>query len=155
MVAIQFMKPFYTKISGKTLRLVFAYQYLSIVKDEELYHFIPIEGKEIVVDLETRQPINLSEVFVFQHGNKFIRMPLYQFFLVSNLMELIKPYIESETVNTPVSAEIKEVASNTVEESEVEEIILRSLIDRALDIGDEVAFMELSERLKGQLAYGC
>ena len=145
------MKPFYTKVTSKTMRLVFAYQYLSIVKDEELYHFIPIEGKEIVINLESGQVENLSEVFVFQKGNKFIRMPLYQFFLVSNTMELIKPYIESETVNTPTSA-VKEATSNAVEESEVEEIILRSLIDRALDIGDEASFMELSEQLKGQVS---
>ncbi len=55
MIQVQFMKPFYTKVTGKTLRLVFAYQYFSIVKDDELFHFVPVEGKEMVINLDTKQ----------------------------------------------------------------------------------------------------
>ena len=66
MIKIEFMKPFYTKLSSNTLRLVFAYQYLTVKKEDEVYHFIPIEGKEILVDLTTHQVKNLSEVFVVQ-----------------------------------------------------------------------------------------
>ena len=145
MIDIKFMQPFYTKSTEKNIRLVFAYKYLSFVKGEELYQFIPIEGKEIVINLETGQPENLSEVFVFQCGNRFIRLPLYHFFLVSNAMEFVKPYIGNEMKITEV---YKADVDSDVEEQEVEEIILRSLIDRALDVGDKSAFMELSGRLK-------
>lgn len=65
MIQVQFMKPFYTKMTGTKLRLVFAYQYFSITKDEEVFHFIPIEGKEMIIDLNSMQVENLSEVFVF------------------------------------------------------------------------------------------
>jgi len=137
------LKPFFTKVSGTKLRLVFAYQYLSISKEDLIYHFVPLEGKEILINLQTRQIENLSEVFVFQNGNRFIRMPLYQFVLVSNVMNLIEPYIDNETVNETTSTEFNEITNY-----EVEEIIIRSLIDRALDIGDEALFMELAEQLK-------
>lgn len=143
LIAIQYLKPFFTKVSGKNLRLVFAYQYLSISKEDMLYHFVPLEGKEILINLQTRQIENLTEVFVFQNGNRFIRMPLYQFALVSNAMNLIEPYIDKETVNETSPTEFNEITNG-----EVEEIIIRSLIDRALDIGDERLFMELTEQLK-------
>lgn len=83
-IKVALMKPFYSKITAKTLRIVFAYQYLSILKDDEIYHFVPVEGKEIIFNLDTRKVDNLSEVFVFQRGNRFIRMPLYQLILVCN-----------------------------------------------------------------------
>src|SRR5690606_8919276 len=86
------------------LRLVFAYQYFSIMKDNELFHFVPIEGKEIIVNIKTMQIENLSEIFVFQRGNRFLRLPLYQLLLISNIHEHLAPILEeaankSETTN--------------------------------------------------------
>lgn len=94
MIHVQYMKPFYTKASGETLRLVFAYQYFSIMKDNELFHFVPIEGKEIIVNIKTMQIENLSEIFVFQRGNRFLRLPLYQLLLISNIHEHLAPILE-------------------------------------------------------------
>lgn len=96
MIQIQFMKPFYTKVEKKSLRLVFAYQYFSVKKDDEVYHFVPIEGKEIHIDLSTREVKNLSEVFVFQRGNRFIRLPLYQICLISNIDDFLSPIIDEQ-----------------------------------------------------------
>ena len=121
MIHVQFMKPFYTKVSGTKLRLVFAYQYFSITKDDEVFHFIPIEGKEMVVNLNTMQVENLSEVFVFQRGNRFIRLPLYQLLLISNVHDHLMPLLENaSTPIQPTSLESSEV------DEEVEGII-RSL----------------------------
>ncbi|MEK9197458.1 IDEAL domain-containing protein [Ureibacillus sp. 179-F W5.1 NHS] len=152
MIQVQFMKPFYTKVSGKTLRLVFAYQYFSIVKDDELYHFVPVEGKEMIIDLETKQIENLSEIFVFQRGNRFIRLPLYQLLLISNVHEHLSPILEKasnneDTLNIPPSDK---------EESEVQKMIrlleeqnLNRLIDHALEARDEKRFYELlDEKMK-------
>lgn len=87
---------------------MFAYQYFSIVKDDELYHFVPVEGKEMIIDLETKQIENLSEIFVFQRGNRFIRLPLYQLLLISNVHEHLSPILEKasnneDTLNIPPS----------------------------------------------------
>ena len=49
----------------------------------------------MIVDLNTMQVENLSEVFVFQRGNRFVRLPLYQLLLVSNVHEHLMPLIEN------------------------------------------------------------
>lgn len=152
MIQVQFMKPFYTKVSGKTLRLVFAYQYFSIVKDDELYHFVPVEGKEMIIDLETKQIENLSEIFVFQRGNRFIRLPLYQLLLISNVHEHLSPILEKASNNE----DTLNILPSDKEESEVQKMIrlleeqnLNRLIDQALEARDEKRFYELlDEKMK-------
>ncbi|MCP1143644.1 IDEAL domain-containing protein [Lysinibacillus endophyticus] len=146
MIQVQFMKPFYTKVTGKNLRLVFAYQYFSIVKDDELYHFVPVEGKEMIVNLETKQIENLSEIFVFQRGNRFIRMPLYQLLLISNVHEHLSPILDKastheETVNLlPKDEEVSEVQKLI---RRFEEDNINRLIDEALEQRDEKRFYQL------------
>lgn len=146
MIHVQFMKPFYTKVAGTKLRLVFAYQYFSITKDEEIFHFIPIEGKEMVVDLNTMQIENLSDVFVFQRGNRFIRLPLYQLLLVSNVHEHLMPILDNASTNVlpatpPVKAEFNEEVESIVRALEEEN--LSRLIDDALAVRDEDLFYYL------------
>ncbi len=141
MIQVNYMKPFYTKISDTTLRLVFAYQYFSVVKDEELYYFVPIEGKEIIVNLSTRQIENLAEVFVFQKGNRFLRLPLYQLMLMSNVQEYLLPLLEEAVQVESKQAPVKEPLSDF--EAMLTARNYNYLIDCALDSGDEAAFYEL------------
>lgn len=141
MIQVNYMKPFYTKISDTTLRLVFAYQYFSVVKDEELYYFVPIEGKEIIVNLSTRQIENLAEVFVFQKGNRFLRLPLYQLMLMSNVQEYLLPLLEEAVRVESKRAPVKEPLSDF--EAMLTARNYNYLIDCALDSGDEAAFYEL------------
>lgn len=148
MISVQFMKPFYTKVSGTKLRLVFAYQYFSITKDEEVFHFIPIEGKEIIVNLNTMQVENLSEVFVFQRGNRFIRLPLYQLLLVSNVHDHLMPILETASDHQP-NAQPKEVEANPEVVSIIralEEKNLERLIDYALENRNEALFYDLTHK---------
>ena len=146
MIQVQFMKPFYTKISGTKLRLVFAYQYFSITKDDEIFHFIPIEGKEMVVDLSTMQVENLSDVFVFQRGNRFVRLPIYQLLLVSNVHDHLMPIIESAAPNRNHVRSREGYQFNEEVESilrEIEEANLARLIDDALASRNEKLFQHL------------
>jgi len=158
MIQVQFMKPFYTKMTGTKLRLVFAYQYFSITKDEEVFHFIPIEGKEMIIDLNSLQVENLSEVFVFQRGNRFVRLPLYQLLLVSNVHEYLMPIIDNVSSNvTPLKNETLPVFDEEVEGivRVLEESNLSRLIDEALESRDEALFHNLiaeKERLTGGYA---
>lgn len=146
MISVQFMKPFYTKVSDTKLRLVFAYQYFSIEKEAEVYHFIPIEGKEMIINLNTMQVENLSEVFVFQRGNRFIRLPLYQLLLVSNIHDHLTPILDTVTAklniepseeNMPIEPEILELIHSLEEEN------LSRLIDTALAERNEALFYDL------------
>lgn len=142
MLHVQLMKPFYTKQEGHTMKLVFAYQYFSIRKDEELFHFIPVEGKEIIVNLNTYQVENLSEVFVFQKGNRFIRLPLYQLLLVSDI------HIHLQTILQHGKMEDSEIMSDVLEEAgeailSLEEGYRDRMIDYALANRDEGLFQKL------------
>ena len=157
MIHVQYMKPFYTKVTGSKLRLVFAYQYFSIIKEDETFHFIPIEGKEMIFNLNTMQVENLSEVFVFQRGNRFIRLPLYQLLLVSNVQEYLMPILESSAVNVqPVKVEMDEVDEETLALIQsLEEANLARLIDDALADRNEALFYDLmlqKEKLNGGYA---
>lgn len=143
MIQVQYMKPFYTRVTGSTLRLVFAYQYFSIRKDDELYHFVPIEGKEIIVHLATRKIENLSEIFVFQKGKRSIKLPLYQLLLISNLHEYLTPLLATfsvELANLP-SGELKSDIDRLIQELEAQNF--NHLIDEALTNRDQRLFYQL------------
>lgn len=145
MIHVQYMKPFYTKVTGSKLRLVFAYQYFSIMKEDEAFHFIPIEGKEIIVDLNTMQVENLSEVFVFQRGNRFIRLPLYQLLLVSNVHDHLSPILDNATSNlSELMKESEEIDQETLEVIHfLEHENISRLIDQALSERNEEMFFAL------------
>lgn len=152
MMQVQYMKPFYTKITGDKLRLVFAYQYFSILKENEIFHFIPIEGKEMIINLNTQQIENLSEVFVFQKGNRFIRLPLYQLLLITNVHEHLAPILENATPK-PQLPLVSSVTVGEVDQlvTELEQKNYDYLIDQALLDNDKVLFFELLQQKNHQL----
>lgn len=147
MMQVQYMKPFYTKITGDKLRLVFAYQYFSILKENEIFHFIPIEGKEMIINLNTQQIENLSEVFVFQKGNRFIRLPLYQLLLITNVHEHLAPILENATPK-PQLPLVSSVTVGEVDQlvTELEQKNFDYLIDQALLDNDKALFFELLQQ---------
>ncbi|PJK16865.1 transcriptional regulator [Chryseomicrobium excrementi] len=132
MLHVEMMKPFHTEVKDNKIRLVFAYQYFSLRKDDEVFSFIPVEGKEIVLNRDTLQVENLSEVFVFQKGNRFIRLPLYQLLLVSDvhdhLKTLIEPVAEQEN-----SEEVMELI-HALERENFERLMDDALSHRDLDL---------------------
>lgn len=147
MIQVQYMKPFYTKVKGDKLRLVFAYQYLSITKEDEIFHFIPIEGKEMIINIKTSQIENSNEVFVFQKGNRFIRLPLYLLWLISDVQAHIAPIIKS---NSP-SREHTELTWEEAEEliTTLEQENLNRLVNQALLDNNKELFFELLQHRKG------
>lgn len=152
MMQVQYMKPFYTKITGDKLRLVFAYQYFSILKENEIFHFIPIEGKEMIINLNTQQIENISEVFVFQKGNRFIRLPLYQLLLITNVHDHLAPILESATPK-PQLPLVSSVTVGEVDQliTELEQKNIDYLIDQALLDHNKDLFFELLQQKNDQL----
>ena len=140
MLLVELMKPFYTKLEGNRIKLVFAYQYFSIRKDDELFHFIPVEGKEIIVNAKSLQVENLSEVFVFQKGNRFIRLPLYQLLLVSDVHVHLQTIIGSNDQDES-SFTLLEGTQEIIEQLEQENY--DRMIDYALLHKDAALFKEL------------
>lgn len=136
MLHVEMMKPFHTEIKDNKIRLVFAYQYFSLRKDDEVFSFIPVEGKEIVLNKDTLQVENLSEVFVFQKGNRFIRLPLYQLLLVSDVHDHLKVLVE------PVAEqESNEEVNELIQELELQNF--ERLMDNALTQRDVDLFYQL------------
>lgn len=146
MLSIQRMTPFSTKQEDFRLRLVFDYQYFSIIKGEELFQFVPTEGKEIIVNMKSLQVENLGEVFVFQRGNRFIRLPLYQLLLISDLPKHLNAILKGG-INMEIQVEVPEnvavEAEQMIERLEVENRL--RMIDFALETDDVVLFQKLTE----------
>ncbi|WP_252501965.1 transcriptional regulator [Sporosarcina sp. Marseille-Q4943] len=147
MLSVQRMTPFFTSQEDFRLRLVFAYQYFSIIKGGEVYQFVPSEGKEIVVNVKSLQVENLGEVFVFQRGNRFIRLPLYQLLLISDLHLHLSSILEG-TLN--LQLEIPEVVIQEAEElmKEIESENRMRMIDYALETNNRTLFTQLTEGMQ-------
>ena len=149
MLTIQRMTPFFTKKEDFRLRLVFAYQYFSIIKGNEEFHFVPTEGKEIIVNMKSLQVENLGEVFVFQRGNRFIRLPLYQLLLISDLHKHLNTILEG-SIHMEIQVEIPEDVS--VEAMEIigglESSNRLRMIDYALETDNLSLFNQLTEGLQ-------
>lgn len=151
MLSVQRMTPFFTSQEDFRLRLVFAYQYFSIIKGGEVFHFIPAEGKEIVINMKSLQVENLGEVFVFQRGNRFIRLPLYQLLLISDLHKHLNIILEGSD-DMEVKLDVKpiiEVSSEVTELISVMESENRlRMIDYALETSNRQLFNELTKGMQ-------
>lgn len=149
MLSVQRMTPFFTKQEDFRLRLVFAYQYFSIIKDGELFQFVPTEGKEIIINTKNLQVENLGEVFVFQKGSRFIRLPLYQLLLISDLHTHLNIILEGNIdmeAQVDLSEEVVVEAGEMIVSLEHENRI--RMIDFALETDDVTLFNELTEGLQ-------
>lgn len=144
MLSVQRMMPFFTSQEDFRLRLVFAYQYFSIIKGGEVYQFVPTEGKEIVINMKSLQVENLGEVFVFQRGTRFLRLPLYQLLLISDLHLHLSSMLEGTfNVEIKVPEVVVEETKNIV--AELEETNKLRMIDYALETNNRTLFNELME----------
>lgn len=149
MLSVQRMTPFFMKQEDFRLRLVFAYQYFSIIKGDEVFHFVPTEGKEIIINMKSLQVENLGEVFVFQHENRFLRLPLYQLLLISDLHAHLTTILE-ERVQTKIPIVVPEAVMVEAEEiiTSLEETNRLRMIDYALETDNLVLFNQLTEGLQ-------
>jgi len=149
MLSVQRMTPFFTSQEDFHLRLVFAYQYFSILKGGDVFQFIPSEGKEIVINTKSLQVENLGEVFVFQRGNRFIRLPLYQLLLISDLHIHLTTILEGK-MGLEAEAEPSEVitleAEGIIEQLEAKNRL--RMIDYALETDNIKMFNALTEGLQ-------
>lgn len=149
MITVKKMTPFFTKLEDFRLRLVFAYQYFSIEKGGEVFQFVPTEGKEIVINMKSLQVENLGEVFVFQRGSRFLRLPLYQLLLISDLHKYLNTIVEghvNKNKDVEVSSEIALEAEEVIATLESEN--RARMIDFALETDNLVLFHQLTEGLQ-------
>ncbi len=142
---VKMLKPYYVKEDERFIRVVLAYQYFSLLIDEELYQFVPMEAREIIIDRERNRVHNVFDIFVFQRGKNMIyvsvgdllKMPDF----LARLNSIISPFIKEQEV-AGESEETREIIK------ELEKNNLRRLIDQAIDKEDQTAFTTLTDTWK-------
>lgn len=152
MVTVKMLKPYYIKADEDYVRVILAYQYFAVLIHDNLYHFIPVEAKEIRINRITRKVDNIEANFAFQKGKDIIHIPMTKLLslsdFVSELDKIVEPYkkIISNT-NTKHEAESIPDNENVIIINELERLNLKRLIDKALDERDENAFRSLTQLL--------
>ncbi|MBN9655091.1 IDEAL domain-containing protein [Halobacillus sp. GSS1] len=145
MLNIKMLKPYYVKEDKRFIRVVLAYQYFSLLIDNELYQFIPMESREIIIDRNRQRVHNVFDIFVFQRGKKMVYVSVSDLLqlseFISHLHSIVSPYYEEGIeISQQSSKEVKEIIR------ELEKDNLRRLIDKAIDQHDEDAFRLLTEK---------
>ncbi len=144
---IKMLKPYYVKEDKRFIRVVLAYQYFSLLIDQELYQFIPMESREIIIDRNRQKVHNVFDIFVFQRGKKMVYVSVTDLLqlpeFLTHLHSIVSPYYEEGIeISQQSSKEVKEIIR------ELEKDNLRRLIDQAIDQKDEEAFRLLTEKWK-------
>ncbi|WP_226581227.1 IDEAL domain-containing protein [Halobacillus litoralis] len=147
MLNIKMLKPYYVKEDKRFIRVVLAYQYFSLLIDQELYQFIPMESREIIIDRNRQKVHNVFDIFVFQRGKKMVYVSVTDLLqlpeFLTHLHSIVSPYYEEGIeISQQSSKEVKEIIR------ELEKDNLRRLIDQAIDQKDEEAFRLLTEKWK-------
>ncbi|WP_425486378.1 IDEAL domain-containing protein [Gracilibacillus halotolerans] len=142
---IKTFKPYYVKDDGDHIRVVLAYQYFSIVINEIVYHFVPLEAREIRINRITQKVENKNDIFVFQNGKK------YESISVANLMRIKDFQLHLASILSPYMVLTKmDVTHDEINAviMELEKSNIHRLIDQALDEKNEADFLKYTELLK-------
>lgn len=144
LVTVKMLKPYYIKMNSEYIRIILAYQYFSLLIDKKVYHFVPIEGREILINRSTKRVVNTNTKFAFQKDKEIIYITVKKLTTLVDFMtqldEMIEPYYSENTgSNHGVSMQTIGLIK------EIELVNLKRLIDKALDERDEVLFNDLTK----------
>ncbi|MDY0408949.1 IDEAL domain-containing protein [Virgibacillus soli] len=146
MVTVKLLKPYYIKTDEQTVRVVLAYQYFTLLINQRVFQFIPIEEKEIRVSRENGKIENIHDRFAFQNGKTVIYMSLVELISAPNFLNhlhsIAQPYIQSEETKSVTLKEETEQIIKVLEERN-----LKRMIDQALDERNKVLFDQLVKLL--------
>ena len=149
MVTVKMLKPYYIKMNSEYIRVILAYQYFTLLIDEKLYHFVPIEGREILINRKTKKVVNTETKFAFQRDNDIIYITMKKLTSLVDFMdqlgEIIKPYYENPLVVYKDDTKFSEETNQLIKQLEAENI--KRLIDQSLDNRDANTFKELVKLL--------
>ncbi|WP_174614294.1 IDEAL domain-containing protein [Virgibacillus ihumii] len=146
MVTVKMLKPYYIKADNDFIRVILAYQYFSVLIDEQVYQFVPTEAKEIRINRKTQKVENMGARFAFQKGKDIVYLTM------SELISLPDFLLQLETIAQPYYFKGEENTNNHNNETAVtirklEKMNLQRLIDKSLDERDEELFHSLTKLL--------
>src|SRR5690625_1002216 len=145
MVSVKLLKPYFIKLNAEYIRIILAYQYFALFIDKKVYHFVPIEGQEILINRKTKQIVNTDTKFAFQKGNQIIYLTIKKLTTLNDFMsqinDIIKPYYKKKEIINESSDEFRKLIA------QLERRNLKRLIDQSLDEKDELTFELLVKQL--------
>lgn len=147
MVTVKVLKPYYIKTDAHRIRVILASQYFSIFIHKEVYHFVPIESKEIVIDRKTKRIVNIEDRFAFQKGRNIIYFKMSELISLPDFLIQLYFIIESYDARIQNSPKDKQSQETDFIIQELERKNIERLIDKALDERDEELFYSLIKRL--------
>lgn len=149
MVTVKMLKPYYIKLNAEYIRIILAYQYFSLLIDNKLYHFVPIEGREILINRKTKKVVNTETKFAFQKGKDIIYISMKKLTslvdFMDQLSEIIRPYYENSLVPYSDEIEVSDATNELIKQLENENV--KRLIDQSLDERDYDTFKQLVKLL--------
>ncbi len=149
MVTVKMLKPYYIKMNADYIKIILAYQYFTLLIDDKLYHFVPIEGREILINRKTKKVVNTDTKFAFQKDDDIIYITMKKLTSLVDFMdqvsEIIKPYYENPTAGLGEEVELSASTNRLIHQLERDN--LKRLIDESLDNRDKETFRELTKLL--------
>src|SRR5699024_11233655 len=94
------LKPYYIKMNSEYIRVILAYQYFSLLINNNVYHFVPIEGQEILVNRKTKQVVNTETKFAFQKGKDVIYMTMKKLTSLSDFIDQLESIVHPNYENS-------------------------------------------------------
>ncbi|RDW15647.1 IDEAL domain-containing protein [Oceanobacillus chungangensis] len=148
MVTVKMLKPYYIKADENYVRIMLAYQYFSIVMEEKVYQFIPVEANEIKINRKTKKVENIDARFAFQNEKNVVYVTMTKLMTLPDFQKQLDSIAESYYFKQEVSISKVEFKNETaLIIAELEKANVKRMIDRALDERDEVIFNELVKLL--------
>ncbi|MFD1039931.1 IDEAL domain-containing protein [Virgibacillus byunsanensis] len=146
MVTVKMLKPYYIKADDDYVRVILAYQYFSVVINNKVYQFVPVEAKEIRINRRTQEIENINAKFAFQKGKDIL------FIAMEELISLPDFLVQLHAIGEPYYIYTKDKKREREKESvviidELECLNIKRLIDQALDERDEETFYSLAKLL--------
>src|SRR5690625_2089007 len=142
MVSVKLLKPYYIKMNSEYIRIILAYQYFSLLINKKVYHFVPIEGQEILINRKTKQVVNTETKFAFKKVKDIIYITVKKLTSLVDFMDqleaIIKPYYEKSVALQKQDDELNEQTTQIMKELETQNI--KRLIDKSLDERDVQTF---------------
>ena len=147
MVTVKMLKPYYIKADAKHVRVILAYQYFSILIKDQLYHFVPIEAKEIKIDRKTKKIVNVEARFSFQKGKDIIYIKMTELISLPDFLIQLYFIVESYYAQDKMECDTESSPENIAIIKELERLNVMRYIDKALDERDDKAFYSLVKLL--------
>lgn len=148
MVTVKMLKPYYIKTEEEYVRVILAYQYFSVVINNKVYQFIPVEANEIRINRKTKKVENLDAVFAFQNGKDVVNVTMSKLISIPDFIQQLHSIAESYYHNDePNLSKTDQEKAALLFIRKMERENIKRLIDDALDKNDRDAFYKLTKLL--------